>query len=114
MQKVVKDWFAISSIVLDQLGRVGAFYHVARRDVTMCNAGLFKNHDSMEFSNLPLSDKGLFCLEHELLLKGRKKIKKQVDELTPDVRRHKRKLSSDYNPNNRYGYESFNKPAAST
>lgn len=110
----VKDVFAISTKVLDQLGRAGAFHHIARRAVAMTDTGLFEQHDSMEFTNLPLSGEGLFGPELELLLKARKEKKKQVDDLIPDVRRPKRKPQSDYDLNKRTRFESYGKPASST
>ncbi|KAH3829086.1 hypothetical protein DPMN_131074 [Dreissena polymorpha] len=89
----VKDVFAISTKVLDQLGRTGAFHHIARRAVAMTDTGLYEQYDNLQFSNLPLSGDGVFGPGLEHLLKARKEKKKQVDDLIPDVRRPKQKIS---------------------
>ncbi|XP_045165906.2 uncharacterized protein LOC123529589 [Mercenaria mercenaria] len=91
----VKDIYAMSARLLDQVGRTGAFHHISRRAVAMTDTGLYEQHDSLEFSNLPLTGDGVFGVELEALLKSRKEKKKQVDDLIPDVQKKdlKRKFS---------------------
>jgi len=89
----VKDVFAMSTKVLDQLGRTGALHHINRRTVAMTDTGLYEQHDNWEFSNLPLSGEGVFGPDLEPLLKARKEKRKQVEDLIPDVQKPKRKFS---------------------
>jgi len=89
---LIKDIFAMSTKCLDQIGRAGAFHHIVRRAVSMTDTALYEQTNHTEFSNLPLSEEGVFGSGLEPLLKARKEKKKQVDELIPDVKRFDNKI----------------------
>jgi len=88
----VKDVFAMSTKCLDQIGRTGAFHHIIRRSVTMTDTGLYELNDASKFKDLPLTGDGLFGQDLEPLIKTRKEIKKQMEDLVPEVSR-KRKFT---------------------
>ena len=111
--KQVKDIFSMPTKVLDQLGRTGALHHFSRSTVAMTDTGLYDQHDSLEFANLPLSGEGVFGPQLETLLKERKETKKQVEELVPDVQRHKRKFSGQSDLSKRFNNDKCaDKPAS--
>jgi len=89
----VKDIFAMTTKSLDQVGRSGAFHHIVRRAVTMTDTGLYELEDASKFTNLPLSGDGLFGKDLESLLKSRKEMKKQMEDLVPDLSRKRKTYS---------------------
>lgn len=110
----IKDTFSVSTKVLDQLGRTGAFHHIIRRAVAMTDTGLYDQQDNLEFSNLPLSGEGVFGDQLETLLKTRKEKRKQLDDLLPEVKFSGKRKSSGYDTNNKrpaYGNKQSDKPA---
>lgn len=59
MNKQIKDIFAMSTNVLDQLGRTGGVYRIVCRTVSMTDIGLYELPGTSEFSNLSLSGVGV-------------------------------------------------------
>ena len=92
----VKDIFAMSTKCLDQIGRSGAFHHISRRAVAMKDTALYEQHDSLEFSILPLTGEGVFGTELETLLKSHKEKMKHVEELLPDLKKGQKRKTSGY------------------
>ena len=61
MTQTVRDSFAMSSKVLDQLGRTGAFHHYIRRKATILDMGLENVKDVAKQADLlPLTGDGVF------------------------------------------------------
>jgi hypothetical protein len=96
IEKKVRDTFSLCTKSLDQLGRVGAFFHIIRRQVTMHDTGLFKLDSSSDISSIPLNGEGVLGHGLDDILKERKEVKKTLDELLPEskFRKLKRKMTS--------------------
>ncbi|XP_060569321.1 uncharacterized protein LOC132727761 [Ruditapes philippinarum] len=89
IEKKVRDIFSLCTKSLDQLGRVGAFFHIIRRQVTMHDTGLFKLDSSTDISSMPLTGEGVLGHGLDDILKERKEVKKTLDELLPESKSRK-------------------------
>ena len=86
MTQTVRDSFAMSSKVLDQLGRTGAFHHYIRRKATILDMGLENVKDVAKQADLlPLTGDGVLGSEFENKLKLRKEKNKEYKDLVPEV-----------------------------
>ena len=84
--QTVRDVFAMSTKVLDQLGRTGAFDHYIRRKATMVDMGLDSVKDVSKHADfLPLTGDGVFGSEFEEKLKARKEKNKEYKDLVPEA-----------------------------
>jgi len=84
--QTVRDLFEMSSKVLDQCGRTGAFHHMIRRKATIADTGLESLKDiSAKVLDLPLSGDGVFGKGLEAKLKDRKEQKDQLSDLVPEL-----------------------------
>ena len=96
----------MSTKCLEQIGRMGAFHHIACRCCTMADTVLYSLSDQDKFYDLPLSSEGVFGPGLAQFSKTGKSKKKLVDDLLdiPDLKKnYKRKsLSKD-------GYSSIKK-----
>ena len=105
--QTVRDVFAMSTKVLDQLGRTGAYDHYIRRKATMVDTGLDTVKDVAKHADLlPLTGDGVFGKEFETKLKDRKEKNKEYKDLVPEIGRRdyqsslKRKAQSTNNNDN--------------
>ena len=86
MTQTVRDSFAMSSKVLDQIGRTGAFHHFIRRKATINDMGLDSIKDvARHADSLPLTGDGVLGIDFENKLKERKEKNKEYKDLIPEV-----------------------------
>ena len=86
MTQTVRDSFAMSSKVLDQMGRTGAFHHFIRRKATINDMGLDSIKDvARHADSLPLTGDGVLGIDFENKLKERKEKNKEYKDLIPEV-----------------------------
>ncbi|CAG2256615.1 unnamed protein product [Mytilus edulis] len=95
--QLVKDFFAMSTKSLDQVGRAGAFHHMIRRKCAATDAGINNLNDiQAKVLYLPLSDDGVFGQGLEKQLEKRKEQREQLEDLLPEFHKNnKRKLDYD-------------------
>ena len=92
----VRDTFAMTTKLLDQTARSGAFHHLIRRRAAMADTNLhdFKDIKSHLWS-LPLSHTGVLGDGLEKKLKDRQELNKQIGDLLPEVDRKRKSYNMD-------------------
>ena len=86
--QTVRDIFAMSSKVLNHLGRTGAYNHFIRRKATIMDKGVDSIKDVAKYADsLPLTGDGVLGKDFENKLKERKKKNKEFKDLVPEFKR---------------------------
>ena len=76
----------MSSKVLDQIGRTGAFHHFIRRKALIIDMGLDNIKTvARHADSLPLTGDGVLGIDFENKLKERKEKNKEYKDLIPEV-----------------------------
>ncbi|MCW4343718.1 MAG: hypothetical protein N0E48_10205 [Candidatus Thiodiazotropha endolucinida] len=84
--QTVRDVFAMSTKILDQFGRTGAYDHFIRRKATMVDMGLDSVKDVAKHADLlPLRGNGVLGKDFETKLKDRKEKNKEFKDLVPEI-----------------------------
>ena len=84
--QAVKDMYIMSTKILDQLGRAGAFHHLIRRKCASHDSGLNNlTNVTSKMIYLPLTGDGVFGSGLEKELKHRKDQKDQIKDLVPEL-----------------------------
>lgn len=84
--QTVRDIFAMSTKILDQTGRCGAYDHMVRRKATIVDMGLENIKDVAKQTDLlPLSGDGVLGSSFETKLKDRKEKNKEMKDLIPEL-----------------------------
>ena len=109
----VRDSFAISTKVFDQISRSGAFHQLIRRKVVAEDTGLCEIKDIKgQIMGLPLSKDGVFGQALKTKLKERAETTKQMKELLPEISVDKNKR--DYGNKRKFSQTHQYTPSAST
>lgn len=78
----------MSSKVLDQLGRTGAYDHFIRRKAAIMDMGVDSIKDVAKHADLlPLTGDGVLGKDFETKLKDRKEKNKEFKDLVPEIKR---------------------------
>ena len=86
--QTVRDIFAMSTKVLNQLGRTGAYNHFIRRKATIMDKGVDSIKDVAKYADsLPLTGDGVLGKDFENKLKERKEKNKEFKDLVPEFKR---------------------------
>ena len=86
--QTVRDIFAMSSRILDQFGRTGAYDHFFRRKATILDMGVDSIKDVAKHADyLPLTCDGVLGKEFETKFKERKEKNKEFKDLVPEIKR---------------------------
>ena len=84
--QTVRDTFAMSTKIIDQLGRTEAYDHFIRRKAALVDMGLDSVKDVDKHADLlPLTGDGVLGKEFEVKLKERKEKNKEFKDLVPEI-----------------------------
>ena len=82
---MTRDSCAISTELLDQMARTGAFVHLIRRKAALYDTGLSELKDyAATVNTLPLTAEGVFGSDFDNKLQAKQERNKQIAEVIPD------------------------------